>query len=59
MLAGWVAHGECGRIMVDMIKNIVCMCGIVKESFFFLKLKKTLGRHDLLVGACSHTLIQS
>lgn len=40
MLAGWVAHGECGRIMVDMIKNIVCMCGIVKESFFFSEVEK-------------------
>lgn len=39
MLAGWVAHGECGRIMVDMIKNIVCMCGIVKV-FFFCKVEK-------------------
>lgn len=43
---GWVAHGECGKIMVDMIKNIVCMGGTVKESFF-VKLKKTLGSHDL------------
>lgn len=40
MLAGWVAHGECGRIMVDMINNIVCMCGIVKESFFFSEVEK-------------------
>lgn len=34
--------------MVDMIKNTVCIYGIVKESFF-VKLKKTLDRHDSMV----------